>query len=358
MTEHTYIYGAGSLGKVVFDLINDKQAVSAFIDDAKCGQEHYGVPVICMPDAPRSAAVYIAITPCIENSYSNIVDSVRRLGFSKVIDFFQIMEQEPNFLKLIARTNYLWMRESSEEMLDLDKIEEFRSLLCDQDSESLLNKIVSLRKDLVPSNYIAPDAEIEYFPRQIIKFLTGKKVAFIDAGAYIGDTASSLLGVLEANGIEAKTIYTFEIDKNNFSILRDNTNRLASEYDVEIINIPAGVWSADKMVSIEGRTASSMKAGDVDSYEKSVVYSIDTLLSSSRVDFIKLDVEGSELQAIEGAKYLINKCKPALAVCLYHNPDDLWEIPIAINAWFPFYKFYIKVHDHLGLGTVLYCVPK
>jgi len=65
-----------------------------------------------------------------------------------------------------------------------------------------------------------------------------------------------------------------------------------------------------------------------------------------------------ELEAIKGAKEIISEQSPILAICLYHKPSHLWEIPLLINEINPNYDMYIRVYGHLGLETVLYCVPK
>jgi len=59
------------------------------------------------------------------------------------------------------------------------------------------------------------------------------------------------------------------------------------------------------------------------------------------VDFIKMDIEGYELNALIGAKELIKKCKPKLAICLYHKPEDILEIPKYIKELEPNYKMWI-----------------
>lgn len=70
--------------------------------------------------------------------------------------------------------------------------------------------------------------------------------------------------------------------------------------------------------------------------------------------FIKMDIEGAELEALEGAKTTIVKNKPKLAICLYHKPDDLWKIPLYLKDLVPEYKFYIRHHGKVRWETVLY----
>ena len=73
-----------------------------------------------------------------------------------------------------------------------------------------------------------------------------------------------------------------------------------------------------------------------------------------RVDFIKMDIEGSELAALKGAKNTIQKYKPNLAICIYHKIEDFYTIPKYIKEIAPEYKLYVKHHTDMEWETVLY----
>ena len=69
-----------------------------------------------------------------------------------------------------------------------------------------------------------------------------------------------------------------------------------------------------------------------------------------------MDIEGAEIEALQGAQNTIKKYKPTLAISLYHKPEHLFTIPLLINSWNLGYKFYIRSHGNNLLETVLYCV--
>ena len=71
-----------------------------------------------------------------------------------------------------------------------------------------------------------------------------------------------------------------------------------------------------------------------------------------------MDIEGFELNALEGAKDTIKKYRPKLAICLYHKPQDLWEIPLFIKSIDSNYKIFIRHHTDLLNETVCYAIPK
>ena len=78
--------------------------------------------------------------------------------------------------------------------------------------------------------------------------------------------------------------------------------------------------------------------------------------SSEKVTFIKMDIEGSEYEALKGCERIIREQRPKLAICLYHKVEDIYELPKLILTFNSEYKFYIR-HYSLGmLETVLYAV--
>lgn len=69
-----------------------------------------------------------------------------------------------------------------------------------------------------------------------------------------------------------------------------------------------------------------------------------------------MDIEGSELEALKGAVHTIQRDKPKLAICIYHKPEDMTEIPLYIKSLVPEYKFYVRHHSNCWTDTVLYAV--
>jgi len=78
---------------------------------------------------------------------------------------------------------------------------------------------------------------------------------------------------------------------------------------------------------------------------------------SVKVNTIKMDIEGSEIEAIKGAKETILRYCPKLQICVYHKMDDLWNIPLLIRSINPKYKFYLGHHSQNIFDTLLYAIP-
>ncbi|HJA79646.1 FkbM family methyltransferase [uncultured Desulfovibrio sp.] len=78
----------------------------------------------------------------------------------------------------------------------------------------------------------------------------------------------------------------------------------------------------------------------------------------SRVDFIKMDVEGAELSTLQGAVQTLRRFRPRLAVCLYHKPEDFFLIPRFLVECDLGYRFYLEHHFMNNWETVLYAEPQ
>ena len=96
--------------------------------------------------------------------------------------------------------------------------------------------------------------------------------------------------------------------------------------------------------------------GYVQGKEKHVehITTLDQSLKDKKVTFIKMDVETYELKALQGAKEIITRQTPKLAISAYHYLSDLWEVPLAIKEMVPEYKIYLRHHSPVVWDTDCY----
>lgn len=87
------------------------------------------------------------------------------------------------------------------------------------------------------------------------------------------------------------------------------------------------------------------------------VTSVDNVLSGNKATFIKMDIEGSELEALKGCRRTIEMYHPKLAVCVYHREEDIFEIPKFILECYQGYRFFLRHYAHSASETVLYAIP-
>ena len=88
------------------------------------------------------------------------------------------------------------------------------------------------------------------------------------------------------------------------------------------------------------------------------VVALDDVLHGHAVNFIKLDIEGAEPEALRGAQRLIEKNRPGLAICLYHSPEHLWSIPLWVQGLNLDYCLYYRAYQHNTFETVFYAIPQ
>jgi len=77
-----------------------------------------------------------------------------------------------------------------------------------------------------------------------------------------------------------------------------------------------------------------------------------------RVDFIKMDIEGAEMAALEGAKNIIREFRPRLAISGYHKPEDLWDIPQKLTTLNSGYQLVFGHHSPVQWESVFYAVQR
>jgi len=104
---------------------------------------------------------------------------------------------------------------------------------------------------------------------------------------------------------------------------------------------------------VTGTAGSSVGAGS-DTVE---VAPLDEILADRRPTYIKFDVEGAEHDALVGGSRTISANMPVLAVCLYHRPEDLWDLPLLVRSMGPDYRLYVRRYSDERWETVLYAVP-
>jgi len=177
-----------------------------------------------------------------------------------------------------------------------------------------------------------------------------KEDIVIDAGACMGDTALFFEKYCGKQG----TIYAFEPFESNFKVLGENIKRNNLK---NIFAVKEGFMDMEGFLSMSGASGQA-SVRDNGNY-KIKVTTIDKFVERnnlSKVDFIKMDIEGAELKALKGGKNTIKRFKPKLAICVYHRGDDILTIPEYIKSLGSDYKLYLK-HNSTGMDeTVLYAI--
>ena len=185
--------------------------------------------------------------------------------------------------------------------------------------------------------------EKQYFDFERIK--PHKKNIFVDAGSFDGQTTCDFINWSKNN---YEKVFCFEPNENNYANV---VNRFHENPSIEVVN--AGTWNEDKILSFHSDGPAS-KITDANSNCSIDVTTIDKIVKDEKVTFIKMDVEGAELESIWGAYNTIVNNKPDLAICIYHKWLDFIDIPEAILNLVPEYKLAIRHYSNNTTETVLY----
>ncbi len=178
----------------------------------------------------------------------------------------------------------------------------------------------------------------------------GDDEIFMDLGAYDGDTVREFI---QATDGSYKKIIAVEADEKNYRKLTDKT---ADTRDITTYNVAA--WDKKEILFFEkkkGRNSKLSSAGKVEVQADSV----DNLLDGERITVLKMDIEGSEEKALDGARETVGKYKPKLYVCAYHRNSDMYRLPLKINELCPDYRIYFCHHPYIpAWESNFYCICK
>jgi FkbM family methyltransferase len=187
-----------------------------------------------------------------------------------------------------------------------------------------------------------------YFGNDVVPSLPDGEV-LVDAGAYTGGHIAAF-GRANKN---FRAVYAFEPHAPHLKAIVD---RFAGDSRVKAIG--KGLFSENAWVAFDDAIplGSHIALQDAGSSGKRVeVVRLDDAVDDG-VTYIKMDIEGAELNALAGCQETIRTNRPKLAICVYHRPSDYFEIPRLIHLMRPDYRLYLRQHSPFNIDTVLYAV--
>ena len=181
----------------------------------------------------------------------------------------------------------------------------------------------------------------------------------IDAGACWGETTMYFAHEVGPLGFVA----AYEFIPSNVAVFRRNVD-LNPHLRDRIRLLEAPLWKASGQVlhyvdwGPGSRITEDTRDGSFDGLTETTTIDENVpLIGLQRVDYIKLDIEGAELDALRGGEATLRRYRPKLAVSLYHNPEDIETIPRYLAGLDLGYRFYLDHHTIYQNETVLFAVP-
>lgn len=343
-----YIYGAGCFGRELYRVFQKHGIkVCNFLDRNAIDCPDAAIPIRYPQDCIEKENVQVILGIVLnKRQRESIIQTLRLMGYKNIVDGQSI------------RAHYVYAKDKVGDSCprryyqqELNKIVQADQLFTDV--ESIATYEMNLRAHLLReySHCKQTDQDIQYFPSDI-PFSKGYS-RFIDCGAYIGDTLLQLC----KQGKEIDSAVAFEPNNENFTQLSQLYNERMEREMPRAFLIPCGVSGNSELrrFSKAGGSSTITEAGN----EAIQCVALDDVLKNFAPTFVKMDIEGAEYDALCGAKNMICKFRPDLAICVYHIIDDFYRIPLLLASWNLGYNFYLRAHSSCCMETVLYATcPK
>jgi FkbM family methyltransferase len=346
------IFGAGTLGKKAVDLLREIGVEPLALCDSNSSRWDStisGLPVLSPAHASARFGANAIFFVTIWNDfhwYSDTLAKLTALGCTSVASY------APIFWRFGDRfMDLLLLNEAAHKLYeDLDNVFAAESIWADDESLATYRSNILWRAKGDPSQLPYPAPQNTYFPPDIFNLISEESL--IDCGAFDGDTIRLTLSLV---GSDFKAIYAIEADSVSLERMEAFIATLTPDVAKKIHKLKCAVGSERCVLrfAMTGNATSKIEnmGVDVDCIP------LDELFVGTPVTFIKMDIEGAEYDALSGGLNTIRRCRPILAICVYHTQSDIWRIPLLINSMGLDYQFFLRSYDGDGFQTVMYAVP-
>lgn len=328
------LFGAGDCGHVVYRMLHNVGIqIECFCDNKTGGRidKETGLQIVWPVDLNgKMDQLSILICAVEEEAYQSIYKQLLFQGFDKT-QLHIMREYYDRLSPAYLETN----------------LEKYKNVYCHlEDDFSKQVYLARMKKIFLMSDIsqiVSPGGE-EYFDKKVI--LSDEEV-FVDCGGFNGDTALRFIEQCKGN---YRNIIIFEPELCKKAEIEKNLE--GNSYELYC----AGVWSKSAKLYFDALETDASHVSEKDSGCTVDVVALDEVIYDKKPTFIKMDIEGSEQEALKGCCKIIKEYKPKLAICIYHKPDDLFEIPSLIKEMNPEYKLYVRQYSNSRFETVLYAV--
>ncbi len=333
------IYGAGFLGTWAVDYLRSIDAkINCFIDrDINKSDTFIKNIKVITPDKLKESSVK-SIFIASRHVVKDVIDDLGQDNYNMIsFDGYFIVK---NYQRLCKIRDGL--------LEDVKSVETFNAILYSMLTSSLQSCYEVMEKDM-------------YF--SLPEFSGTFEETFVDVGAFVGDSVERFIW---ENLGTFRHIHAFEPGKRQFFAMQKRVERLSLEwaFDMDKVSLNnIGLSSQESQMNCtfedDFPIRHGLVASDVQDANKSqslaTVLSLDSYLGDKKATFLKIDIEGMEMDFLRGAVKTITVNKPKIAICVYHYPSDLYEIAEFIKDLVPEYKFKIRQHAPIFGDFVLYC---
>lgn len=343
-----WIFGAGNFGRDLCKVLQGLgYEVGGFIETKPKSSSVLDRPVLSWSDLhPKHQDVQLALGIFNRGmAFDQLLEVAAVAGYPDVLMPWDLYRQFGTELGW-----RFWLSGPDPILKNADRIANVHARLADEESRKTLLRICSFRlgQDIAYASF--KHEQDQYFNELTLPAVSGRPMVYVDCGAYNGDT---YLDLISKPDVACKTAYLFEPDPENYKAMVQAVQRRGGG----AVCLPMAVAQEYSMLTFNagnGEGGAIAAGGNV----HIAAAALDQMLPDAHVDFIKLDIEGAEALALEGAAQLIRRTRPVLALSLYHQPEDVWALPELLFELCPDYEFFVRQHYYNTFDSVLYARPR
>jgi FkbM family methyltransferase len=343
------LYGAGDLGRMAREFLGtvghdpaaaiDRNARTLAQDPAWRGV------TLLQPDEVTPAAkndMRVAVS-VVTAPYVPLERSLSKLGFKDIVPFYDLAE---SFRHLHPLSNG-WF---ASPLSPMDRRNTVAVLARWHDDVSRAHHLQFLAWRRLREEWMFEQAPVSnsdrFFIPEVASVLNGHEV-LLDGGAHHGNVTNAF--ARQTNGAYQQII-AVEPDASNRAQLKEcalANDARTSIYDFALAESEGEAQFHDGL----GYASQISQTGQL----RVATRPLDALALSPT--FVKLHLEGGELNALKGARQTLRASRPIVAATVYHNADGIWRTPLWLMETLPRYRFLFRAHSWCGTGAVIYAIP-
>jgi FkbM family methyltransferase len=332
-----FIFGTTKYAeRILHYMVGRGQANITFIDDHRAGDRFAGSPVIALHEVPANACV---ISGVVEGRPKTVHHLLTSAGHAQVGNYYHLNLCEPVHFPVP-----FWQHNVADIQENAAKYALLHNFLADDLSRNTLQDLLHFR---YTNDYLSGALTYRLHEQYWEPFIQMDRISsFVDGGSFDGRTA---LQFIERQPAYSQ-VHVFEPFPQSLANAR---HTLQGKVNVHFH--PYALLDTRKTLRFTS-DAGSANGLDPNGDIRVQTCSLDEALGDTPIGMIKLDIEGAEPEALIGARHLVERHRPILAVCVYHHQSHFWRIPEQILGWRPDYRVFLRHYTEGVYESVMYFI--
>jgi FkbM family methyltransferase len=339
------LFGAGqNAAQIIATYFPLGSKIEFIVDNnsGKWGKTLLNIPIVSPDNLKTHSDEYVVLITIggHYNSYS-VIRQLKRMGiknyYHKALLQFQSLAEtyDSPWVNDFTQFNAFQLIEDNK-----DNISKVRAFLTEEKSlfvyDAMIEKMKYSFKDY---SDICEELGDEYFNDGVFEY--GDEEVFVDGGAYDGTDTIQFADML---GSRLKKAILFEPDYTSYLRTKNNLSKYLTADRYSLYNVGLSNKNTQAVFFSSGGEDARILENSTTQSGGVEIACFDNFQFSENITFIKLDIEGAELSALQGMAETIRLNKPKLAISLYHKTEDLWTLPLYIKQLVPEYRLFIRHH--------------